>query len=62
VSAFIAGLNGAVVTGNLLKVLAGADGAASFLLGRMVEYAAAVELFTSPRQEQTEVWVSRRFG
>jgi len=51
-----------IVTHNLQQASRVADRTAFFLLGRLVEYAATVDLFTKPRQEQTEAYVSGRFG
>jgi phosphate transport system ATP-binding protein len=51
-----------IVTHNLQQASRVADRTAFFLLGRLVEYAPTVELFTNPRQGQTEAYVSGRFG
>ena len=51
-----------IVTHNLQQASRVADRTAFFLLGRLVEYAPTVDLFTKPRQEQTEAYVSGRFG
>jgi phosphate transport system ATP-binding protein len=51
-----------IVTHNLQQASRVADRTAFFLLGRLVEYAPTMELFTNPRQEQTEAYVSGRFG
>ena len=51
-----------IVTHNLQQASRVADRTAFFLLGRLVEYAPTVELFSRPRQEQTEAYVSGRFG
>jgi len=51
-----------IVTHNLQQASRVADRTAFFLLGRLVEYAPTVELFTNPHQEQTEAYVSGRFG
>jgi phosphate transport system ATP-binding protein len=51
-----------IVTHNLQQASRVADGTAFFLLGRLVEYAPTVELFTNPHREQTEAYVSGRFG
>jgi len=51
-----------IVTHNLQQASRVADRTAFFLLGRLMEYAPTVELFTNPRQEQTEAYVSGRFG
>ena len=39
-----------------------ADYAAFFLMGELVEYAAGRELFTAPRSQRTEDYVTGRFG
>ena len=51
-----------IVTHNLQQASRVADWTAFFLLGRLVEYAPTVELFTNPRDPQTEAYVSGRFG
>jgi len=51
-----------IVTHNLQQASRVADRTAFFLLGRLVEYAPTVSLFTSPRDVQTEAYVSGRFG
>jgi len=51
-----------IVTHNLQQASRVADRTAFFLLGRLVEYAATVQLFTNPRDAQTEAYVSGRFG
>ena len=56
------GLTVVIVTHNLQQASRVADRTAFFLLGRLVEYAPTVDLFTNPRQEQTEAYVSGRFG
>ena len=51
-----------IVTHNLQQASRVADRTAFFLLGKLMEYAQTVELFTNPRNEQTEAYVSGRFG
>ncbi len=51
-----------IVTHNLQQASRVADRTAFFLLGRLVEYAPTVDLFTNPRDSQTEAYVSGRFG
>jgi len=51
-----------IVTHNLQQASRVADRTAFFLLGRLVEYAPTVDLFTNPRDPQTEAYVSGRFG
>jgi phosphate transport system ATP-binding protein len=51
-----------IVTHNLQQASRVADRTAFFLLGRLVEYAATVDIFTRPREVDTERYVSGRFG
>ncbi len=51
-----------IVTHNLQQATRVADRTAFFLLGRLVEYGPTVELFTTPKDSQTEAYVSGRFG
>ncbi len=51
-----------IVTHNLQQASRVADRTAFFLLGRLVEYSPTVDLFTNPRDAQTEAYVSGRFG
>jgi phosphate transport system ATP-binding protein len=51
-----------IVTHNLQQASRVADRTAFFLLGRLVEYAPTVDLFTRPREVDTERYVSGRFG
>jgi len=51
-----------IVTHNLQQATRVADRTAFFLLGRLVEYGPTVDLFTTPRDPQTEAYVSGRFG
>lgn len=51
-----------IVTHNLQQATRVADRTAFFLLGRLVEYAPTVDLFTNPRDPETEAYVSGRFG
>jgi phosphate transport system ATP-binding protein len=51
-----------IVTHNLQQASRVADRTAFFLLGRLVEYAPTVDLFTRPREGETERYVSGRFG
>jgi phosphate transport system ATP-binding protein len=51
-----------IVTHNLQQASRVADRTAFFLLGRLVEAGPTVELFSNPRQAQTESYVSGRFG
>lgn len=51
-----------IVTHNLQQATRVADRTAFFLLGRLVEYGATMDLFTRPANPQTEDYVSGRFG
>ncbi len=51
-----------IVTHNLQQASRVADRTAFFLAGRLVEYGPTVDLFTNPRDERTEAYVSGRFG
>ena len=51
-----------IVTHNLQQASRVADRTAFFLLGKLMEYAPTVDLFTNPRDSQTEAYVSGRFG
>jgi len=51
-----------IVTHNLQQATRVADRTAFFLLGRLVEYGATMDLFTNPADPQTEAYVSGRFG
>ena len=51
-----------IVTHNLQQASRVADRTAFFLAGRLVEYGPTVDLFTTPRDERTEAYVSGRFG
>jgi phosphate transport system ATP-binding protein len=51
-----------IVTHNLQQASRVADRTAFFLHGRLVELAPTVELFTTPRRQETEAYVSGRFG
>jgi phosphate transport system ATP-binding protein len=51
-----------IVTHNLQQASRVADHTAFFLLGRVVEYAPTVRLFTTPQDARTEAYVSGRFG
>jgi phosphate transport system ATP-binding protein len=51
-----------IVTHNLHQASRIADYTAFFYLGRLVEYAPSDELFTRPRDERTDAYVTGRFG
>ena len=39
-----------------------ADQTAFFYLGKLIEYAPTRELFNSPKEKQTEAYITGRFG
>ena len=51
-----------IVTHNLQQASRVADRTAFFLHGRLVEYGPTLDVFTNPRDERTEAYVSGRFG
>ena len=51
-----------IVTHNLQQAARVSDHTAFFYLGRLVEHDATDRLFTSPREERTEAYVTGRFG
>lgn len=51
-----------IVTHNLQQAARVSDWTAFFYLGRVVEMAITERLFTSPRQERTEAYITGRFG
>jgi phosphate transport system ATP-binding protein len=51
-----------IVTHNLQQAARVSDWTAFFYLGRVVEMATTERLFTSPRQERTEAYITGRFG
>jgi len=51
-----------IVTHNLQQASRVADRTAFFLHGRLVEYGPTIDLFTAPRDERTEAYLSGRFG
>jgi phosphate transport system ATP-binding protein len=51
-----------IVTHNLQQAARVSDTTAFFYLGRLVEYDTTERIFTSPRQEQTEAYITGRFG
>ena len=51
-----------IVTHNLQQAARVSDHTAFFYLGRLVEFDATDRLFTSPREERTEAYVTGRFG
>ena len=51
-----------IVTHNLQQAARVSDYTAFFYLGRLVEMGATDQLFTSPREERTEAYITGRFG
>ena len=51
-----------IVTHNLQQAARVSDHTAFFYLGKLVEAAPTDRLFTSPRQEQTDAYITGRFG
>jgi phosphate transport system ATP-binding protein len=51
-----------IVTHNLQQAARVSDHTAFFYLGRLVEFDSTDRLFTSPREERTEAYVTGRFG
>ena len=51
-----------IVTHNLQQAARVSDRTAFFFVGRLVEYAPTDQLFTSPKEERTEAYVTGRFG
>ena len=51
-----------IVTHNLQQAARVSDETAFFLLGRLIEFGATDQLFTAPRDERTEDYITGRFG
>jgi phosphate transport system ATP-binding protein len=51
-----------IVTHNLQQAARVSDRTAFFYLGRLVEYDATERIFTSPREDRTEAYITGRFG
>jgi phosphate transport system ATP-binding protein len=51
-----------IVTHNLQQAARVSDTTTFFYLGQMVETGETRQLFTTPRQEQTEAYITGRFG
>ena len=51
-----------IVTHNLQQAARVSDQTAFFYLGRLVEFDATERMFTSPREERTEAYITGRFG
>jgi phosphate transport system ATP-binding protein len=51
-----------IVTHNLQQAARVSDRTAFFYLGRLIEYDATERIFTSPREERTDAYITGRFG
>ena len=51
-----------IVTHSMQQATRVADQTAFFYLGRLIEFAPTRELFTNPRERQTEAYITGRFG
>ncbi len=51
-----------MVTHNMQQAARISDFTAFFYLGKLIEYGSTEELFTSPREERTEKYITGRFG
>lgn len=51
-----------MVTHNMQQALRIADNTAFFLLGKMVEFGATDQIFSNPRNKETEEYITGRFG
>ena len=51
-----------IVTHSMQQATRVADQTAFFYLGKLIEFAPTRELFTNPRQKQTEAYITGRFG
>jgi phosphate transport system ATP-binding protein len=56
------GITIVIVTHNLQQAARVSDRTAFFYLGRLVEVGATQTMFTSPREERTEAYITGRFG
>ena len=52
----------AIVTHNMQQAARCADQVAFFYLGKLIEVGPAAQMFTSPRQKQTQEYITGRFG
>jgi phosphate transport system ATP-binding protein len=52
----------AIVTHNMQQAARCADQVAFFYLGELIEVAPAAEMFTAPRQQKTQEYITGRFG
>jgi phosphate transport system ATP-binding protein len=51
-----------IVTHNLQQAARVSDFTAFFYLGRIIEVGATAQIFTSPREERTNAYITGRFG
>ncbi|MCQ4022204.1 MULTISPECIES: phosphate ABC transporter ATP-binding protein PstB [unclassified Ruminococcus] len=51
-----------MVTHNMQQALRIADNTAFFLLGKMIEYGNTDQIFSNPREKETEEYITGRFG
>ena len=51
-----------IVTHNMQQAARVSDTTTFFYLGQVIEHGATKQMFTSPRQEQTEAYITGRFG
>jgi phosphate transport system ATP-binding protein len=51
-----------IVTHNMQQAARVSDKTAFFLLGELVEYDATKDMFTNPKDERTEAYITGRFG
>ena len=51
-----------IVTHNLQQAARVSDQTAFFYLGKLIEVGSTQSLFTSPREERTEAYITGRFG
>jgi phosphate transport system ATP-binding protein len=51
-----------IVTHNLQQAARISDNTAFFFLGRLVEAGPTDQIFTNPREERTDAYVTGRFG
>jgi phosphate transport system ATP-binding protein len=51
-----------IVTHNMQQAARVSDYTAFFFMGRLIEVGRTEQIFTTPRQEQTEAYITGRFG
>ncbi len=51
-----------IVTHNMQQAARVSDKTAFFCLGRLIEFGPTAEIFTDPRDKQTEDYITGRFG